>query len=103
MADERSAFIDSVFNRIMEDYDSGYDFDYIKASKDFELSGKSEEYKIRMDYAAAQLIDRLDQLEIRVTHMQSLVNDLFDQAISTRSFDIENFNVRNGCITKEDK
>lgn len=45
MADERSAFIDSVFNRIMEDYDSGYDLDYVKASKDFVLSGKSEEHK----------------------------------------------------------
>lgn len=56
-----------------------------------------------MDYAVAQLIDRLDQLEIRVTIMQDLVNDLFNQAISTRSFDFENFNVRNGCITKEDK
>ena len=103
MADERSTFIDSVFNRIMEDYDSGYDLDYIKASKDFVLSGKSEEYKTRMDYAAAKLINRLDQLETRVTIMQGLVNDLFNQTVSTRSFDFENFNVRNGCITKEDK
>lgn len=103
MADERLAFINSVFNRIMEDYDEGYDLDYIKASKDFELSGKSEEYKTRMDYAAAQLIDRLDQLEIRVAIMQNLIDDLFNRATSTRSFDFENFNVRNGCITKEDK
>lgn len=103
MADERLAFIDNVFNRIMEDYDEGYDLDYIKASKDFELSGKSEEYKTRMDYAAAQLIDRLDQLEIRVAIMQNLVDDLFNRVTSTRSFDFENFNVRNGYITKEDK
>ena len=100
---EIAVYIDEVFDKVLDEMDSGDDYDYILASKEYEDAEDEHERsaaKLKMDLAAAKLIESYNQLQDKVLYASRAVDEIFGAMESYEPFDFQNFKMINGKIER---
>lgn len=101
---ELEKFVNEVFDKDLEDVDSGWDYDYIMVSRAYSKATSEQErleQKALMDRSAAEMIYRYNTLEHNLYTINNVVQELINRIECIKPFDFENFEVVNGHIKEQ--